>query len=304
LIRITFRLVLRWCLLFAALATPAVVLAGVEPPPAHIEAAEAATALCRQLGGDPEILDGYRTVKDLNGDGRQDFITDLANLQCGGAWSAFCGPSGCPVSVWLSEPDGDFVRFDLGRIEGFSLRDNPKALPSLVARYDAASCGEGHDAGCTRTWRFASNAPDEPPVDAEKTSAVKGPPAPLAPGWTLRQVPGASPVALGAGVGDISSLAAFCLGGQPFLAVSFRERPKGDAIRLGFDFSAGGVEAKAGYEETAGGAYVVALAETDLANRLGGKDSEVDVSVDGAGQGTLSLSGSTRALRGALADCR
>jgi hypothetical protein len=291
-------------LLLAALLLPAAARAGEEPPPALIEATEAATALCRNLGGNPVILDSYSTVRDLNGDGRDDFVTDLANLQCGEAWSAFCGPSGCPVSAWLSEPDGGFVRFDLGRLKGFTLKDDPKGLPAFVARYDATACGEGHPGGCTRTWRFASNAPEEPPVDAEKAAAAPAPPAALAPGWTLRSVPGSSPVALGAGTGDISSLAAFCLSGQPFLAVTFRERPKGDAARLRFDFSAGALEAKAGLEETAGGAYVVALAGSGLADRLGGRDSEVAVAVDGAPQGMLSLAGSTKALRAALADCR
>jgi hypothetical protein len=289
-------------LLLAALL-PAVARAGEEPPPALIEAAEAATALCRHLGGNPVILDGYRTTRDLNGDGRDDFVTDLANLQCGGAWGAFCGPTGCPVSAWLSEPDGGFERFDLGPLKSFTLRGGAKGLPALVARYDEASCGDGHPAGCTRTWRFASNTPDEPPVDAD-AAAPAAPPPPLAAGWTLRRVPGSSPVALGAGVGSISSLAAFCLSGQPFLAVTFRERPKAEAIRLGFDFSAGAVETKAGYEPTAGGAFVAALGGGGLADRLGGKDAEVAVSVDGKGQGTLSLSGSSKALRGALADCR
>ncbi len=291
------------CLLLAAFGAPAPVRAGQEPPPALIEATEEATALCRNLGGNPVILDSYRTVVELNGDGQSDFVTDFANLQCGEAWSAFCGPSGCPVSVWLSEPDGGYVRFDLGRLKGWRIRDEKTGVPSLVARYDASLCGEGEATGCTRSWRFTSNAPDEPPIDAVAEAAPAAPPA-LAPGWTLRQVPGSSPVALGAGVGNISSLAAFCLSGQPFLAVTFHDRPKADKIRLGFGFSGGDLAAKAGYEETAGGAYVVALAESDLADRLGGRDSEVKVSVDGAGQGVLSLAGSTKALRGALADCQ
>jgi hypothetical protein len=48
---------------------------------------------------------------------------------------------------------------------------------------------------------------------------------------------------------------------------------------------------------------VVALEEGNLAARLGGRDREVEVSVDGAAEGILSLSGSTRALRGALEIC-
>ena len=48
---------------------------------------------------------------------------------------------------------------------------------------------------------------------------------------------------------------------------------------------------------------MVALADGPLADRLAGRDSEVAVSVDGRPQGILSLAGSTKALRGALAEC-
>ncbi len=40
-----------------------------------------------------------------------------------------------------------------------------------------------------------------------------------------------------------------------------------------------------------------------LASRLGGRDTSVAVTVDGRPEGTLSLAGSTKALRGALEAC-
>jgi hypothetical protein len=281
-----------------------------EPPPALIEATEEASALCTALGGTPGILDDYMTRRDLNGDGAEDFLTDLARLECDGARAAFCGPSGCPVTAWLSEPDGSYSRFDLGRMLGFTLGDG--APPPLVASYAATSCGMDATEPCTRTWRFTGNAPEEPPVDAPappETEAAAADDADTRPiavpsGWTLRRVPGASPMALGGGVGDIASLAAFCLSDQPFLAVNFLEPPAGDSVTLDFAFSQGDVEATAGFEATAGGTFVVPLADGPLADRLGGRDSDVAISVDGTDQGILSLSGSTRAIRSALEDCR
>lgn len=292
--------------LFAAALVATLPAAAQEPPPALIEATEEATAVCTGLGGTPRILDDYETIRDLNGDGREDFLTDLAHLECAGAWSAFCGDSGCPVTAWLSAPGDGYERFDLGRLRSFTIEEGTGALPALVARYAAAACGQEGSDECTRTWRFASNAPEEPPVDAaaQPVSSAAPPPKRVAlSGWTLRRVPGASPVALGGGTGDIASLAAFCLEGQPFLALTFLERPAGDTVALDFAFSQGPVQVSAGFEATAGGAYVVPLADGLLAARLGGRDSEVAVDVDGAAQGILSLSGSTRALRGALGDC-
>ena len=291
--------------------------AASEPPAALIEATEAAATLCSAAGGQPAILDGYRVTRDLNGDGVDDFLTDFARLECGGAWSAFCGSSGCPVTAWLSEPAGGHARFELGRLLGFELVD-ADPLPALVARYAAPFCPGADVEDCTRTWTFASNSPETPPIDPppepepepaaapEPTPAEPAAPALPAPedaGWTLRRVPGSSPVALAGGVGNIASLAAFCLSGEPFLAVSVHDRPEAEDAALAFAFSDGEVQASAGYEETAGGAFVVALSDGPLAARLAGRDSEVEVSVDGAPEGTLSLAGSTRAIRGALEGC-
>ena len=303
--RLTLRRLARAIMAVALLAAhPA---AAQEPPPALIEALEEASALCQAQGGAPTILDAYKTEVDLNGDGRDDFVTDFARLECAGAWDALCGTSGCPVTAWLSEPGGSHDRFDLGPLRGFTIDDAGDGLPVLVARYDQGRCGPDATADCTRSWRFAGNAPDTPPVDPPAADEPAPAAAPVAAtgleGWTLRRVPGASPVALGAGTGDIASLAAFCLEGQPFLALTFHDRAQAESAALDFAFSQGPITVSAGFESTAGGAYVVALADTDLAGRLAGRDSEVAVSVDGEAEGILSLSGSTRALRGALEAC-
>jgi len=53
-----------------------------------------------------------------------------------------------------------------------------------------------------------------------------------------------------------------------------------------------------------GDAFVISLAAHDLAAALlAGKDSQVAVNVDGEDLGAISLSGSTRVLRGALSAC-
>ena len=106
------------------LLAPLPAAAASEPPPALVEATEQAAAQCRALGGSPVILDKYMTSHDLNGDGREDFVTDLANLQCTDAWSAFCGSGGCPIAAWLSEPGGGYVRFDFGYLNGIRSRES------------------------------------------------------------------------------------------------------------------------------------------------------------------------------------
>lgn len=309
---------LRLALLLVLLPLPA----AAEPPAALVEATEEAMSFCTSVGGAPAILDGYRTEADLNGDGVPDILTDLARIECGGAWSAFCGPSGCPVSAWLSAPGGQVERFDFGRLTGIAVEPGAP-LPVVVAQYAPVFCGGEATQDCVRRWTFTSNTPAMPPIDtstpvAPAAHAAQGTAqgaAPVAAGsplpsggaapmsWTLRLVPGGSPAALGPGTGPIREIAAFCLSDKPFLAMSFSEPPKSATARLRFGFSSGPVEISAGREDSIGGAYVAALERTALAARLGGKDSKVSVSIDGKDVGALSLAGSTKALRGALADC-
>lgn len=95
------------CILLSALSfLPA---HGQTLPPSVQKQVDEVSADCRDFGGDPAPGEGFITSADLNGDGQPDHVVDLAGLQCQGAWSAFCGSAGCPVTVWLSGPDGYFV---------------------------------------------------------------------------------------------------------------------------------------------------------------------------------------------------
>jgi hypothetical protein len=138
------------------------------------------------------------------------------------------------------------------------------------------------------------------PRPAEAASGARSRPD---PGWTLREAPDSSPVALGGGPGQVVSVAAFCLGGRPWLALDLFPAPEAASVRADFGFSEDRVEADALREEGAGAAYVIELAEGPLAGLLAGRDSVVALGIDGTQQGPLSLAGSSRAIPAALADC-
>ena len=208
----------------------------------------------RRHAGDPRQLHDRRS--DLNGDGRDDFVTDLANLQCADAWSAFCGPSGCPVSAWLSEPDGGFARFDFGHLDGFEHPRTRRALPRSSPATTATYCGDDAASApipAPGPGVFDSNAPEEPPIDAATGGGAR--PRRRADAGARRGARVETRLDASAGCpararsrsagapATIASLAGFCLAGRPFLAVTFHERPTADTVTLGFAFSQGALEA-------------------------------------------------------------
>ena len=278
-------------------------------------------ALHRRSAAQPAILDGYRVTRDLNGDGVDDFLTDLARLECGGAWSAFCGSSGCPVTAWLSEPGGGHARFELGRLLGLRAprrRAAPRRSSPATPR-PSAPATDVED--CTRTWTFASNSPETPPIDpppepraAEPAAAPEPTPAeprrrpPLrrSGGRRLDAAPGAGVEPGGArhgGVGNIASLAAFCLSGEPFLAVTFHERPEAEGAALGFAFSDGAVRRPPATRRPRAAPSSSRWRTARSPRGWRAATARSRSASTAPPEGTLSLAGSTRAIRGALEGC-
>ncbi len=294
---------MRPALLTVLLALPLPAVAQ-DLPPEIAAFTEEAMADCRGAGGDPMLADYYATAAELNGDGVADWVINFDALNCVGAWTYFCGSAGCPVSVWLSGPGGHEnvwgSHAQAVEVEGSAVKVFLHGQLCNPPRTGADGCEE-------RLTFTAAPAPAPAPDPAPQAVAPAPAPSPSgpppAPGWTLREVPNSTPVAVAGGTGTIRSLAAFCLSGQPWLAVLFHEPPGPEELRIDFGFSAGTIGGPARREESAGGAYVIGLADQPLAGLLAGRDSRAAVSVAGAAQGQLSLAGSSRAIRGALATC-
>jgi hypothetical protein len=288
--------------------------AGADPPPGLFEATETALASCKQSGGPGQILDGYETNADLNGDGLTDYITDQGHIACGRNESALCDAEGCNIAVWLSAPDGQYRMIDLTKAVRHEMIAAPASgkLSRLRTIHAGAACSAaGLDtAVCSRIWTFAGATPapsaylPPPPLRPEPRPPIETLPRFVADsGWSLRKAADESPVALGIGPGNLLSLGAFCLQRMPFLVLRFRTPPQAKAITLTFGFSDGPLDVKALFEPTAGGAFVIDLTSSRLAARLAGADSAVGLEIDGKAAGDLSLRGSTASLRTALSAC-
>ncbi len=276
--------------LLLGLASPALAL---DLPPPIQKLTDGAFAECREAGGAPSLLADYARTADLNGDGAEDYLIDFVGLNCAGAESYFCGSAGCPVSVWASTPAGLESAWS-GPAQASRI-DTSVTPPVVEVHLHGQFCdppAAGVD-GCDQ--RVALAAP--------KAAEATGPAPARATGWTLRTVPGSSPVAVSPAPLPLHEIALFCLAGAPFLAALPESPPPTETLRLGFTFAERSLEAVARREASAGGAYVVDLRATPLAQALAGRDSTARLSLDGVALGDLSLAGSSKAIRGALSDC-
>lgn len=61
--------------------------------------------MCINVGGKAQLLDGGVQSKDINGDGKPDYLVDLAMLSCGTGLSPFCGAINCEFAVFASHGD-------------------------------------------------------------------------------------------------------------------------------------------------------------------------------------------------------
>ncbi len=303
-------------LLAAALACAFPAAAQDLPPPLAAFAAEQSAA-CVGLGGTPRVGPAFATPVDLTGDGALDYIVDLAGVECANAWSAFCGSAGCPVSIWIAGPAGP-TREWADYAQGWSIDAEGAEVAVVVERHGGACDAPGVEP-CRERLVFAGApvAPPEAAADADDVAPAAAPTAEATPatapaealaapgseGWTLREVPGSTPVAVSDAPGAVASVAVFCLAGQPWLAASLREPSAAETAEVTFAFAASSVSSTARREAQAGGALVIELADRPLAGLLSGRDGSARIALDGTEQGVLSLKGSTRAIRGALATC-
>lgn len=274
------------------------------------------SAECTALGGTPRVGPAFATPVDLTGDGALDYVTDLAGVECANAWSAFCGSAGCPVAVWIAGPAG-LERKWSDYAQGWSLDSAGPTPVVVVERHGGACPGSASGAeSCSERLTFAgapaaprpvaeAPAPAAPavPVEPSPAAAAAAITAPIAEGWSLRQTGDGAPVAVSAAPGAFSTVAIFCLSGQPWLAATPRAPFAGETAQLEFVFSAGSASSTARREDGAGGALVIELADRPLIGLLSGRDSTARLALDGVDQGVLSLRGSTKAIRAAVAGC-
>ena len=87
-------------------------------PPAVQKAIAEAKRDCKTVAIEKGFL---RRHKDINGDGRPDFVLDYESFTCDGLPRAFCGSIGCLTQVFASLPNGAYAKVFDDNVSGGSI---------------------------------------------------------------------------------------------------------------------------------------------------------------------------------------
>jgi hypothetical protein len=84
---------------------------------------------------------GFVTRKDINGDGRPDFVLGYGSFTCDGDRRAFCGSLGCLTQVFASLPNGAYVKVVDVNLRTIAFRE-VQGRPAIVLGFpgDADPC--------------------------------------------------------------------------------------------------------------------------------------------------------------------
>jgi hypothetical protein len=144
--------------------------AAVPPLPAAVAAAVKEFAdICRDVEGKPDTREAVKRA-DLNGDGIEDYVVDVAGIVCTGAWSIF-GDREKSVSVYVGDGKGAAVRAFSDTAYGASLEVRGKST-QLWLTVSGVECGRkpardfASESFCDRSlvWNAAARRFDYAPL--------------------------------------------------------------------------------------------------------------------------------------------
>ena len=98
--------------------------------------------------------------RDINGDGRADYILDYGHFECDGNAGYFCGTAGCLTQVFASLPDGSYAKVLDENVRGLRF-SRVRGRPAMLIDLHGLACGRGGAAPCALTlyWNGFSFSP-------------------------------------------------------------------------------------------------------------------------------------------------
>jgi hypothetical protein len=145
---------LRACLIALGSMLCAVAVAA-EPPALVAESIAEASKTCTDVGGKPAEGAGFATVRDLDGNGVEDWVLDFERFECDGAASLFCGTGGCTLEIYLGR-DGTWQKVFADNVRSYKLVKRGKR-PAIAVSLHGSACGRAGVHDCPKTFLFANS---------------------------------------------------------------------------------------------------------------------------------------------------
>jgi len=102
----------------------------------------------------------FVTAKDVNGDGRPDYILDYEHYVCDGNAALYCGSAGCLTQIFASLPDGSYVKVLDQNVQALEFVRRRKR-PAMILHLHGSECGKVGTAPCRSVlyWNGSSFSP-------------------------------------------------------------------------------------------------------------------------------------------------
>jgi hypothetical protein len=103
---------------------------------------------------------GFLTRRDINGDGIEDFILDYGRFSCGENSTLYCGSAGCLMTVFVSLPNGKFVKTLDENVQSIDFKIM-RGRPAMLLGLHGSSCGKigSKPCGATLYWNGEKFSP-------------------------------------------------------------------------------------------------------------------------------------------------
>lgn len=97
---------------------------------------------------DAKFEKGFITRRDINGDGKEDYILDYGRFSCGGSHN-FCGSGGCATVIYASRGSGYAMVMD-DLVRGIQFK-TIGGRPAMLLGLHGSACGKMGAAACGAT---------------------------------------------------------------------------------------------------------------------------------------------------------
>lgn len=144
----TAEVAIRW----VAMASVSIIIAGhanaAGPLPPAVEA-DIKAEMKECATHDAKFKKGFLIRRDINGDGKEDYILDYGHFICGRASNTYCGSGGCSTTIYASTASG-YVRVLNDTVRGVEFK-TIHGRPAMILGLHGSACGKAGSAECGET---------------------------------------------------------------------------------------------------------------------------------------------------------